>query len=109
MKSRSSSFLIHLRSFVMAVMAHALVTRGLKQVYSSNLLVTYDTEGDKRFPLGASQLNRTDSRAASTRNPELLQKVGGVAEQHEGFHIASTHCELCGGPVLTLVSYRWDK
>lgn len=90
----------------MAVMAHALVTRGLKQVYSSNLLVTYGTEGHRRFP---SQLNKTDSRAASTPNSELLQRFGGVAEQHEGFHIASTHCELCGSPVLTLVSYQWDK
>lgn len=41
MKRRSSSFLIHLRSFVIAVIAQAFVTRGLKQVYSSNLLVTY--------------------------------------------------------------------
>lgn len=49
MKRRSSSFLIHLRSLVMAVMAHAFVTRGLKQVYSSNLLVTYNVEGDKDF------------------------------------------------------------
>lgn len=40
MNRRSSSFLIHLRSLVMAVMAQALVTRGLKQEYSSNLLVT---------------------------------------------------------------------
>lgn len=29
----------------MAVMAHALVTSGLKQVYSSNLLVTCSAEG----------------------------------------------------------------
>lgn len=48
MKSRSSSFLIHLSSLVMAVMAHALVTSGLKQVYSSNLLVTCSAEGEKR-------------------------------------------------------------
>lgn len=40
MKRRSSSFLIHLRSLVIAVIAQAFVTRGLKQVYSSNLLVT---------------------------------------------------------------------
>lgn len=31
MNRRSSSFLIHLRSLVMAVMAQAFVTRGLKQ------------------------------------------------------------------------------
>lgn len=31
MNRRSSSFLIHLRSLVTAVMAQALVTRGLKQ------------------------------------------------------------------------------
>lgn len=46
MKRRSSSFLIHLRSLVIAVMAQALVTRGLKQVYSSNLLVTWRGEGN---------------------------------------------------------------
>lgn len=45
MKRRSSSFLIHLSSLVMAVMAQALVTRGLKQVYSSNLLVTCRKKG----------------------------------------------------------------
>ena len=40
MKRRSSSFLSHRRSLVIAVMAQAFVTRGLKHVYSSNLLVT---------------------------------------------------------------------
>lgn len=45
MKRRSSSFLIHRRSLVMAVMAQALVTRGLKQEYSSNLLVTCSRGG----------------------------------------------------------------
>lgn len=44
MNRRSSSFLIHLRSLVIAVMAQAFVTRGLKQVYSSNLLVTLNKE-----------------------------------------------------------------
>lgn len=44
MNKRSSSFLIHLRSLVMAVMAQAFVTRGLKQEYSSNLLVTCSKE-----------------------------------------------------------------
>lgn len=44
MNRRSSSFLIHLRSLVIAVMAQAFVTRGLKQVYSSNLLVTLSKE-----------------------------------------------------------------
>lgn len=62
MKSRSSSFLIHLRSFVMAVMAHALVTRGLKQVYSSNLLVTYGAEGDNAFQWGGITVELRDSR-----------------------------------------------
>lgn len=46
MNRRSSSFLIHLRSLVMAVMAQAFVTRGLKQEYSSNLLVTCSKESE---------------------------------------------------------------
>ena len=45
MKRRSSSFLIHRRSLVMALMAQAFVTRGLKQVYNSNLLVTCNGQG----------------------------------------------------------------
>ncbi len=49
MKRRSSSFLIHLRSLVIAVIAQALVTRGLKQVYSSNLLVTWSGEEKGHF------------------------------------------------------------
>lgn len=49
MKRRSSSFLIHLRSLVIAVIAQAFVTRGLKQVYSSNLLVTYNREENGHF------------------------------------------------------------
>ena len=40
MKSRSSSFFTQRRSLVTARMAPALVTRGLRQVYSSNLEVT---------------------------------------------------------------------
>lgn len=43
MNRRSSSFLIHRSSLVIAVIAQAFVTRGLKQVYSSNLLVTCST------------------------------------------------------------------
>lgn len=53
---RSSSFLIHLRSFVMALMAQAFVTRGLKQVYSSNLLVTCSGEEIK---ISAQTLNHS--------------------------------------------------
>lgn len=52
MKRRSSSFLIHLRSLVIAVMAQAFVTRGLKQVYSSNLLVTCIGEENRYFQWG---------------------------------------------------------
>ncbi len=39
---RSSSFLIQRSSLVMALMAQVFVTRGLKHVYNSNLLVTWN-------------------------------------------------------------------
>lgn len=63
MNRRSSSFLIHRSSLVIAVIAQAFVTRGLKQVYSSNLLVTYSREENAQFKRYYSKLKQSGTQS----------------------------------------------